>query len=113
MIETVEAYQHLDEILEVPGIDGVIVGPNDLAISHSGSHLGAGRSERDLGMVERIARACASRGLSAGTTFTSAEDAVRWQRLGYTLLGLPSDAALLGTGMVEGLAAARAACEAG
>jgi 2-dehydro-3-deoxyglucarate aldolase/4-hydroxy-2-oxoheptanedioate aldolase len=30
-IETVEAYQDLDKILLVPGIDSIVIGPNDLA----------------------------------------------------------------------------------
>src|SRR5206468_7835530 len=43
MIETHEAVENVDAILEVPGVDGVFVGPNDLAISHSGASEGAGR----------------------------------------------------------------------
>jgi 4-hydroxy-2-oxoheptanedioate aldolase len=35
MVETVEAVENLDSILDVPGVDGVLVGRNDLAISHS------------------------------------------------------------------------------
>ena len=33
MIETREAYDNLDEIIEVEGIDGVLIGPGDLSIS--------------------------------------------------------------------------------
>lgn len=32
-IESVEAMKHLDEILEVPGLDGVVIGPHDLSCS--------------------------------------------------------------------------------
>jgi 4-hydroxy-2-oxoheptanedioate aldolase len=35
MIETKEAYAALDDILAVPGIDGVLVGPSDLSITLS------------------------------------------------------------------------------
>jgi 4-hydroxy-2-oxoheptanedioate aldolase len=107
MVETVEAVDNLEAILDVPGVDGVLVGRNDLTISHSGTEEGAEMSPRDVEMVERIARECAGRGLVAGITCTGGEDARRWEAAGYSLLGLPSDAALLGEGMVQQLAAAR------
>src|SRR5262245_17804726 len=107
MIETREAVEAVDEILEVPGVDGVFVGPNDLAISHAGDNAGAGTSELDVEMIERVADACARRGLVAGISCTSPEDARRWAQSGYSLLGLPSDAGLLGDAMVAQLAAAR------
>ena len=112
MIETVEAVENLGSILDVPGVDGVVVGPNDLAISHSGGNEGAGTSPRDVELIEQIARECASRGLAAGISCTSGEDARRWQRAGYSLLALPSDAGLLGQAMVQTLAVARGAGDA-
>jgi 4-hydroxy-2-oxoheptanedioate aldolase len=108
MIETVEAFENLDAILEVPGVDGVFVGPNDLAISHSGTNADAGRSERDVHMIEAISAACEARGLVAGIACSDAADARRRQRAGYTLLGLASDAGLLGDALAGLLAAARA-----
>jgi 4-hydroxy-2-oxoheptanedioate aldolase len=39
MIETQEAYHALDDILGVPGIDGVLVGPSDLSITLSKGKL--------------------------------------------------------------------------
>jgi 4-hydroxy-2-oxoheptanedioate aldolase len=108
MIETVEAFEQLDAILDVPGVDGVFVGPNDLAISHAGDNAEAGRSPRDVEMIGRIAAACRERGLAAGISCADGRDALRWEAAGYTLLGLPSDAGLLGAGMVATLAAARA-----
>ena len=47
MIETIEAVENLEAILEVPGVDGVLVGPNDLAISHTGTN--ARRMQRPHG----------------------------------------------------------------
>jgi 4-hydroxy-2-oxoheptanedioate aldolase len=107
MIETYQAVDDVDAILDVPGVDGVFVGPNDLAISHSGANAGAGTSERDVEMIERVAGACARRGLVAGISCTGPEDARRWERAGYSLLGMPSDAGLLGEAMLAWLTAAR------
>jgi 4-hydroxy-2-oxoheptanedioate aldolase len=112
MIETQHAVENVDAILDVPGVDGVFVGPNDLAISHSGGNQGAGTSQRDVEMIERVAVACARRGLVAGISCTGPDDARRWGRAGYSLLGLPSDAGLLGAAMVAQLSSARAAEEA-
>ncbi|MDX6631472.1 MAG: 4-hydroxy-2-oxoheptanedioate aldolase [Gaiellales bacterium] len=107
MVETVEAFGNLEAILEVPGVDSVLVGPSDLAISHSGDTSGAGSSERDVAMIREIAAACARRGLAAAISCGSGEEVRRWQAAGYTLLALPSDAALLGAGMASVLAAVR------
>jgi 4-hydroxy-2-oxoheptanedioate aldolase len=107
MIETVQAMDNLDAILDVPGIDGVLVGPMDLAISRTGSNDGAGTSPTDVEMIETIAAACKQRGLAAGIACANSTDAPRWESAGYTLLGLPSDAALIGEGMVRALAVAR------
>jgi 4-hydroxy-2-oxoheptanedioate aldolase len=106
MVETVEAFENLDAILEVPGLDGVLVGPFDLTISYTGRTEGAASSARDLEMIEEIARACTKRGLVAG--ISGITDARRWREAGYTLLSLPSDAALLGDGMAAAIAAAHA-----
>jgi 4-hydroxy-2-oxoheptanedioate aldolase len=107
MVETLEAFENLDEILDVPGVDGVMVGPNDLAISHTGTNAGAGVDPTDVGMIERIAEACRERGLAAGISCTDADDARRWERAGYTILGLPSDAGLVAAALAQTLAAAR------
>jgi 4-hydroxy-2-oxoheptanedioate aldolase len=107
MIETVEAFDNLDAILAVPGVDGVFVGPNDLAISHTGAAAGAQPTQRDVEMTQAIADACGARGLAAGISCADGEQARHWQRVGYGLLGLPSDAGLLGQGMTETLTVAR------
>jgi 4-hydroxy-2-oxoheptanedioate aldolase len=105
MVETVQAFQNLDSILEVTGLDGVLVGPFDLTISHTGETGGAASSPRDVKMIEEIARACTKRGLVAA--ISAVRDFARWRAAGYTLLGLPSDAALLGDAMASTLAGAR------
>jgi 4-hydroxy-2-oxoheptanedioate aldolase len=107
MIETEEAFENLDAILEVPGVDGVLVGPNDLAISHTGSNAGAGRSPRDVEMIETIAGRCQEHGVAAGISCGDAQDARRWEQTGYTLLAVSSDVALIGEGMARSLAEAR------
>ncbi len=107
MIETTEGVENISEILDVAGQDGVMVGPHDLAISHSGTNTGAASSPRDVEMIELIAAECAKRGLVAGISCGSGAEARRWEAAGYTLFGLASDAALIGYGMTAQLSEAR------
>ncbi len=107
MVETLDAVEHVESILAVPGVDGVFVGPNDLAISHTGSNRGAGSSPRDVELIGLIAARCRERGVAAGIACADAASARRWQRVGYTLLALPSDASLLGRSIAQTLADAR------
>lgn len=107
MIETEQAVENLDAILSIDGVDGVLVGPNDLAISHAGSNAGAASSPRDVEMIELIAERCRQHGVAAGISCANAADARRWEQTGYTLLALPSDVALIGEGLARMLAQAR------
>jgi 4-hydroxy-2-oxoheptanedioate aldolase len=107
MIETEQAVLALDEILDVPGIDGALVGPNDLAISHAGGNEGAGVSDYDVEMIERVADGCRKRGLAAAISVGSVADAKRWEAAGYSLIALPSDAGLLGDGLAQAFAGVR------
>ena len=63
-IESVPAMEHLDELLAVEGIDGIIIGPHDLSVS-----LGVPeqwRHPRFVEAVETILGAARDRGISAG-----------------------------------------------
>jgi 4-hydroxy-2-oxoheptanedioate aldolase len=108
MVETIQAVESLDAILEVPGVDGVFVGPNDLAISHSGTNKDCGIDPRNVGLIETIVRGCEQRGLAAGISVAGVEEAHRFAAMGYTLIGLPSEASLLGGALVQTLAEMRA-----
>ena len=61
-IETKDAIENLEEILNVPGLDGVLVGRNDLA-----AELGLPRDHHDpelLAVTERVLSAARERGLT-------------------------------------------------
>jgi 4-hydroxy-2-oxoheptanedioate aldolase len=109
MIETAQAVDRLDEILDVPGVDGVLVGPNDLAISHSGETSGAAKSQKDVDMILRVGEGCQKRGLAGAISAVDLADAKRWAAAGFNLIGLPSDSALLGDGLARALGTGRAA----
>lgn len=72
-IEDKEAVDNLDEMLTVPGIDGFVIGPRDLAMS-MGYYDGPGHDEvkRTIGgVVEKIKQA----GLVVGTTAATGDQA--------------------------------------
>jgi 4-hydroxy-2-oxoheptanedioate aldolase len=112
MIETVDAVNELNSILDVPGVDGVLVGPNDLAISHSGATTD---SPLDASMIASVVAACRERQLITSVGCSGLEDILRRRKAGFTMLGLSSDVSLIATGLaheLEGLGV-RAGREAG
>lgn len=80
-VETAEALRDLDAILAVPGIDTILVGPNDLAasIGHTGD-LGHPDVETAIARVVERARA---HGIPAGIWTASPAEARRRQAQGY------------------------------
>jgi 2-keto-3-deoxy-L-rhamnonate aldolase RhmA len=87
-IESVEAYQNLDEIAAVPGVDVLFVGPMDLSAS-LGMITRMGNPE-----VQTIMRAVAERlqqkGMPVGTTLVDIGELQEKARWGYRLLNIGS-----------------------
>lgn len=109
MIETKEALANLDAILDTPGLDGVYVGPNDLAIE-----LGqAPRNEHDhpdmVAAIARIREAVAARGLIAGIFCSDGQAARMRVQQGFHLVTPGNDAALLRQTMAAAVRVARGA----
>ena len=95
MIETVEAVESIDEILSVPGIDAVFVGPSDLA--HSAG-LPPSLFADDPAHVERVAkvlRAAKAASIVPGIYAGTVEAAGRWLAHGARFMALSDDSTLL------------------
>lgn len=87
-IEDASALDTLDEILGVPGLDGILIGRMDLAVS-----LGA-QSPSDpavVAAVEKIVDASRSAGVAVGMFVPNATEVPRWLERGVTLFFLASD----------------------
>lgn len=107
MIETREALAALPDILDVPGIDGVFVGPADLSIALSeGGEVAPMGEAADAAMVE-IARLANAAGKVACAYAHSAARAHELSKKGYRLLAVESDTAMLRAGARAALAVAR------
>lgn len=101
-IETVEALQKIQEIVSVPGISALFVGPSDLQLSLA-STPGAPDLET---AIRTVLDAAAAKKLPVAITATS-RDADMRIRQGFRILTLGGDG--VAAGVVEGLKAARAA----
>ena len=98
MIETAAGVAAVDEILAVPGVDAVYVGPNDLAVTHGLSPSADAVSDEHAELIERVLAACQRHGVLAGIHCGSVDTARRWRDRGFRMLNVCSDAVFMRTG---------------
>jgi 2-keto-3-deoxy-L-rhamnonate aldolase RhmA len=109
-VESVPALAALDEILDVPGLDAVLIGPHDLTTS-----LGIPedyRHPRYMEAVETIIGKARARNIGAGihATYVHAlEHEVAWMKLGMNLIVHGSDITAFSRAMRQDLDALKAA----
>ena len=98
MIETVEGLAAIDEILSVPGVDGVFIGPNDLAVTHGMKPDATAGAPEHRRLIEKILQACTRRGLIAGIHCSGPDTAIRWREAGFRMLNVDNDSVFLRAG---------------
>ena len=107
MIETREALDALDSILDVPGIDGVFVGPSDLSIALTrGAAVDAGHPEVDKAL-DHIAARCEAKGKIAGAFCMTGKRAKEVAAKGFRLCSISTDGMMLRLGARLEIKAAR------
>jgi 2-keto-3-deoxy-L-rhamnonate aldolase RhmA len=103
MFETVEAFNDLDVIAAMDGIDALTLGPSDL-----GQNLGiAGRPDEARVLDEKrdlILAAAKRHGKTCAMLCSSAEEVRRWKEAGALLLAYSSDADMLRSGYGQAMA---------
>ncbi|MBN9000179.1 MAG: 2,4-dihydroxyhept-2-ene-1,7-dioic acid aldolase [Rhizobiales bacterium] len=98
MIETREAVAALDDILAVPGIDGVFIGPSDLSIALSGgASVDPLRADNAAALAAILARVKAAGKLGATYAITGAQ-ARGYRELGFHLVAMGTDGTYLRIG---------------
>ena len=102
MIETQEAIDNLDAILDVPGISAVYIGPSDLGFSMGLIPILDREEKQILAAYDKIVTATKKRGIFAGIHCGSAAYAARAIGMGFRLVTVSNDSGLM-------LTAARAA----
>ena len=98
MVETREGLANVDEIAAVPGLDGIYVGPNDLALSHGLPTMLIDHGPVLTEAIALVAESCRRHEITAGVAVYEPDAAAavaKWQSFGYTMFGLPSDSLLL------------------
>ena len=92
-VESVEALRHLDEIAAVEGVDGVFIGPADLAASMG--RLGAPGHPEVRAAIEAAIRRLAAAGRAPGILATDEADARHFIALGARFVAVGVDTTLL------------------
>jgi len=95
-IETSEALDRLEEIAGVAGVDGVFIGPADLAASMG--HVGNPQHEAVQGAIKDAGVRLAAVGKPAGILSFAAEEARKYIEWGYSFIAVGSDLSLLTKG---------------
>jgi 4-hydroxy-2-oxoheptanedioate aldolase len=94
MLETKLAFDRLDEIASVPGIDALTIGPTDLA--QSLGVLGTATQRQVLGEHRhRLVEAARKHGKAVAMLTDSVEGVREMKALGATIINYSSDAAVL------------------
>ena len=89
ILETVRAFENLDEILSTPGLDVAWMGHYDLTVS-----MGIPAqfdNPRFLEAMQRLTEGCQRHGVAAGFMPPSAAEARRWRQSGFRVLSMGSD----------------------
>jgi 2-keto-3-deoxy-L-rhamnonate aldolase RhmA len=89
LMETAKAFEHLDEILSVPGIDVAWMGHYDLTVS-----MGIPAQfehPRFLEAMDKLVASCRKHGVAPGFLPPSPEAAIHWIGKGFRVISLNSD----------------------
>jgi 4-hydroxy-2-oxoheptanedioate aldolase len=107
MVETREALERVDEIAATPGLDGVYIGPSDLALSLGLPPTLDVIEDAHVEAVKKIREACHRTGIVAGIQCASGEWARRHAEAGFDMVTVATDAALLRAAASREVSAAR------
>lgn len=106
MVESAEALDAVEAILDLDTVDGVFVGPSDLSLRRGRGRYR--RSEADLADLRRIAAAAAAAGKPWIMPAWTAQEQGWARDLGAQLLVVAEEQSILADGLAAALAAARA-----
>jgi 4-hydroxy-2-oxoheptanedioate aldolase len=105
MIETRQAVENIDAILDVPGISSIYVGPSDLAFSMGKTPALDSEDSEQLGMYEKLIVACKKRDIYPGIHCGQPAYAARMIKMGFRLTTIANDAGLMSKAAREAVGA--------
>lgn len=106
MIESAIALDNLDEILSIPGVDAVYLGPADLSITLG---LPPALDNQDIAFhdaIRRVVKSCAEHGVMPGI-HASASLAPHRKEIGYRMITVSGDISALSSGAESDLRRAK------
>jgi 4-hydroxy-2-oxoheptanedioate aldolase len=112
MIETGEAVDNLDEILSVPGLDSIFVGPSDLSVSLGHTPGFDPRFPKVYDAIVKIAEAAKRHNIPAGIHTGTIEYTREMEGLGYSFFAYLSELRFMAGAGNQALAALRQGGEA-
>ena len=107
MIETQEAIDNIDAILDVPGISGIYVGPSDLGFSLGMKPMLDREEPQILQIYEKLVKATRRRGQFAGIHNATGAYAARMMAMGFRFVTLFNDSGLMARAAREQIAVTR------
>jgi len=107
MIETEDGINNLDEILSTPGLDGIYIGPSDLALALGMQPTGDNDDPKHAETVQKILDACRKHGVAAGIHTSSLAYTQRYLAAGFNLITLGSDSGFMMRMAAQELATAK------
>jgi len=103
MIETREAGEDIDKILEIEGLETIFLGPADMSATYN--HLGEWEGGDTAQLNLQIREKAAAKGIATGVVSTSLDNAKERQEQGFKMVALGSDAGLLIRSIQESMVA--------
>lgn len=101
MIETMHALDNLDEILAVPGLDGLFMGPADMSLTLLKGEKVDMDNEAANEIYKKVARVTLDAGKMPAIYAPTSDYANRFSEYGYRLIAIGSDAGYLRMGMAQ------------
>ncbi|MSU36839.1 MAG: 2,4-dihydroxyhept-2-ene-1,7-dioic acid aldolase [Pedosphaera sp.] len=93
LIETQEAVENIDQILDVPGIEAIFFGPADM--SSSRGFLGQWESPGVAEKILEIQANAATKGIASGILSRSVDESIKRRDQGFEMIALGADVNLL------------------
>ena len=107
MIETREGLANIDAILDINGLDGVFIGPNDLSLTLTGAASAESTHPDMLDAIECVVSRCRQKHKIAGIFCTSGVAAAQRIHQGFQFVTPANDVMQLGRASREAIALAR------
>ena len=107
MIETREAYENREEILDTAGLDAILVGPNDLGFSFGNWPRSMPEDPAAVEAIREIAKAATARGVMPGIHCGDAAMAREMFIWGYRFASVGTDLGHMMVGAAQSLASLR------